>query len=52
MYELSSQNLDVLSAEVAYRHHLDHGAQNVDPRHLQRAHWWSRRGRRSIGRSG
>jgi hypothetical protein len=52
MFELSSPNLDVLSAEVAYRHHLSHGAQSVDLRDLPRVHWWSRRGRRSGAHAG
>jgi hypothetical protein len=44
MTDLSSQNLDVVAAEVAYRHRVSNAA---DYRELTRGHRWIRLHRRS-----
>ncbi|MEO8887703.1 MAG: hypothetical protein ABI301_02105 [Jatrophihabitantaceae bacterium] len=48
MTDLSSQNLDVVAAEVAYRHRVSNA---TDRRELNRGHRWVRLYRKSGGRS-
>ncbi|MGH8963574.1 MAG: hypothetical protein ACRDWT_20680 [Jatrophihabitantaceae bacterium] len=49
MSDLSSQNLDVIAAEIAYRHRVSDGA---DYRDLTRGRRWPRLHRKSGARSG
>jgi hypothetical protein len=48
MSDLSSQNLDVIAAEVAYRHRVSVVA---DDHELTRAHRWIRRHRKAADRA-
>jgi hypothetical protein len=47
MYELNSQNLDVMNAEVAYRHRGLDRRERQSRRELPRSRWWERRHHKS-----